>query len=131
MDGLAAHPVETMSAAERASLVALLGVVGRLEDILDTETTALKAHRTIDVAAVSHRKRQGLLELSRLVPHFSQSMMKEAARARLLQLSEKLERNKVALDVQLQAVKEVAEIIAGLIREAESDGTYSAFENRR
>ena len=56
---------------------------------------------------------------------FQKGPLDEQARFRLDRLSEKLERNRRVLDVQLRAVREVSDIIAGAIRDAESDGTYS------
>ena len=47
-------------------------------------------------------------------------------RDRLARFSAKLERNRTVLGAQLLAVREIAEIIAQTMREAESDGTYSA-----
>lgn len=105
--------------------VALAGIVERIEATIDAETDAFSARRTIDLADINQRKRQGLLELSRLVPTLTAEVLDEAARARLARLSEKLEKNRRVLDVQLRAVREVADIIAATIRDAELDGTYS------
>jgi hypothetical protein len=41
-------------------------------------------------------------------------------------LREKLERNRAILEMHYAAVRDVASIIVKAIREAESDGTYSA-----
>lgn len=104
---------------------ALAGVVDRIEATIDAETEAFATRRAIDLADINQRKRQGLLELSRLLPSLTVEMLDGAARARLIGLSEKLEKNRRALDIQLSAVREVADIIAATIRDADSDGTYS------
>ena len=100
-------------------------VLDRLEQALDQETAALKSRMVTDFVAFSHRKRQGLLELSRSLPHLAGGEFGSAASARLAGLNEKLEQNRSALDVQLRAVREVSAIIERSLRDAESDGTYS------
>ena len=108
-----------------ASWRAFSTVLDRLEQALDDETAALKTRTAADFVAFSHRKRQGLLELSRSLPHLAGGEYGAAASARLAGLNDKLEQNRSALDVQLRAVREVSAIIERSMRDAESDGTYS------
>ena len=130
MDGKSARQTPTPSNPGQAGLRALAGVIDRLETVLDAETEALEANTPIDLAAVNHRKRQGLLELSRIVPHLPTGALGGEPRQHLERLSRKLDRNRRVLDIQLRAVREVAAIVAAMIREGESDGTYTAAQAR-
>jgi hypothetical protein len=47
-------------------------------------------------------------------------------REEIRRLRQKLERNRAILEMHYDAVREVATIIVRAIKEAESDGTYSA-----
>ena len=78
-----------------------------------------------DLADLNRRKRQGLFELSRIMRAFAGSGPQAEARERLGGLAAKLERNRHVLDIQLRAVREIADIIARSMKDAESDGTYS------
>ena len=98
--------------------------------MLDHETDALRHRRACDLADITSRKRQSLLELSRFMPRLVDGPDRDVARSRLGALAVKLERNRMALDVQLGAVREVADIIARTLRDAESDGTYSVAAGR-
>lgn len=113
-------------AAPLFSFAAFAAVAERLEVVLDHETEALRHNRPCDLVETCGRKRQGLLELSRFLPSFATVEEREAARSRIGRLETKIERNREMLDVRIGAVREVSDIIARSMREAESDGTYSA-----
>lgn len=113
------------SATADAVLGAVYAVIDRLQGVVMAETDALTRRVPIDVDAVTRQKRQGLLELSRLMRAMPAVGQKEEARARLATLAEALDRNQAALDVQLRAVRDVAAIVAQVMREADSDGTYT------
>ena len=100
-------------------------VAGRLETAIRAETEALGENRLLDLGTTNRQKRQGLLELSRVIPRLSGTSFEAPVKARLSALSDLLEENRTAIDVQLRAVREVADIIARTIKDAESDGTYS------
>lgn len=119
-----------MPAAATTTPAALAAIAERLEAVLDHETEALQHHRSCDLAEITSRKRQGLLELSRFMPRLVDGAEREIAREQLGTLAVKLERNRMALAVQIGAVREVADIIARTLRDAESDGTYSAAAGR-
>ena len=67
----------------------------------------------------------GLLELSRGFRAIGTHGLQSEVKDRVGLLATKLEANRRALDVQLRAVREITDIIAEAITEAESDGTYS------
>lgn len=120
------YPSEAAAVAPTFSFAAFAAVADRLEAVLDFETESLTRHRPCDLADTCGRKRQGLLELSRFLPSLATVAEREGAKGRLGRLEQKIELNRRALDVQIGAVREVADIIANTLRDAESDGTYSA-----
>jgi hypothetical protein len=122
------HGTVSQSVPERkGASQALASILDRIEATIDAETSAFNARAPIDLADINQRKRQGLLELSRVMPALPRDVLGEELRRRLMQLSDKLETNRRVLDVQLRAVREVADIIAATLRDAEHDGTYSMF----
>lgn len=108
-----------------ATLTALLRAIERIEDLLDEETAALKTHRAIDLVSFIRRKGQGLLELTRAARAMTGFEVDPAVGDRLVGLKKKLESNQAVLQLHLEAVREVAELLAKAARDAESDGTYS------
>ncbi len=101
-------------------------VVDRLQGVVDFETDALSRHVAIDLAELNRQKRQGMLELSRVMRGYADRSPPAEVRDRLASLTAALDRNRAVLDVQLSAVREIAEIIAQVMKDAEWDGTYSA-----
>jgi hypothetical protein len=110
---------------EAASLGALAGSLDRLEEVVDQENAALRAHRDIDLADVNRRKSCALLELTRLVRALPAGAGGTPVRARIERLRAKLVGNQELLRTNLSAMREIAELLAGVARDAESDGTYS------
>jgi hypothetical protein len=99
--------------------------VARLEEVVDQETTALRARTAIDLKDFNNKKSQGLLELNRALRQLDGTPRDKAVLARLASLRAKLDTNRAILEVHLEAVREVATVMADAIRDAESDGTYS------
>ncbi|MGO8953126.1 MAG: flagellar protein FlgN [Rhodomicrobium sp.] len=100
-------------------------VLTRLEKVLDEENAALSGSGSRNLGEFSRVKTQCLLELQR-PGHLS---VREAGspelRARFQTLLQKLELNRWLLALHLEAAKEIASVIMSVIRDAESDGTYS------
>ena len=107
------------------ALAAFLAIVERVEAVLDAETEVLTRNVPTDISDLGHRKRQGLLEMSRIMRSAASSGAQVEMRARLGRFSVKLERHRAVLGTQLRAVREIADIIALTMRDSESDGTYS------
>ena len=107
------------------ALAAFLAIVERVEAVLDAETEVLTRNVPTDISDLGHRKRQGLLEMSRIMRSAASSGAQVEMRERLGRFSVKLERNRAVLGTQLRAVREIADIIALTMRDSESDGTYS------
>ena len=111
-------------------LAAFLAVVDRLESVLDHETEALKGRLPSDMAEIGNRKRQGLLEMDRALRSASSDRSRPEVRERLRRFAVVVERNRAALGTQLRAVREIADIIAQTLKDADSDGTYSPVAGR-
>jgi hypothetical protein len=109
---------------------AFFGIVDRLEAVLDAETEALSRNISADMTELGNRKRQGLLELTRTLRAAAVAGPKADIQERLRRFALTLERNRAVLGTQLRAVREIADIIAETIKEAESDGTYSLLTGR-
>jgi hypothetical protein len=105
--------------------VALKQAVARLSQLLDRETDALRTHQQVDMDDLCHRKNQALLELSRIGRRIDGEAVDDQLRPMLAELRGKLEENRAVIQLHLQAVGEVADILATAIRDADSDGTYS------
>jgi flagellar biosynthesis/type III secretory pathway chaperone len=113
-------------AAEAASVEALAGSLERLEEAVDQEIAALRAHRPVDLQDVTRRKSCALLELTRLARALPAEAGGRLLRDRIARLREKLAENQELLRTHLAAMREIADLLAGVIRDAESDGTYSS-----
>ena len=117
--------------AADASIATFMAVVGRVEAVVEAETEGFTRNLKLDMAALNQRKRQGLLELSRVMRNLPALGPNAAARERLARFAGKLETNRIVLDRQLRALREVADIVARSLKEAESDGTYSRLAGSR
>lgn len=104
----------------------LLAAIRRLEGIIEEETSALRTGKKIDFDDFSTRKSLSMLEFMRLMRARLHLGAEAEVTAEIQRLRGKLERNRAVLEMHYDAVREVAEIIVRAIREAESDGTYSA-----
>ncbi|MFZ4807714.1 MAG: flagellar protein FlgN [Hyphomicrobiaceae bacterium] len=99
--------------------------IDRLEDLVDEETSALRAHKATDLRDFNNRKSQALLELSRVARMVGNGPLDADLRDRLGVLHAKLETNRGVIKMHLDAVREIAAVVSGSIQESQSDGTYS------
>ena len=131
--GAAAGPAkaEPVDSGAAASIATFMAVVGRVEAVVEAETEAFSRNLKLDMVALNQRKRQGLLELSRVLRNLPGLGPNAVSRERLAGLAGKLETNRTVLDRQLRALREVADIVARSLKEAESDGTYSRLAGSR
>jgi flagellar biosynthesis/type III secretory pathway chaperone len=104
----------------------LLATIHRLEIIVEEETAALETGKRIDFDEFSMRKSRSMLEFVRLMRTRMHLSGESQIRHEIRRLRQKLERNRTILEMHYDAVREVATIIVRAIKEAESDGTYSA-----
>ncbi|TCR63659.1 hypothetical protein [Bosea sp. BK604] len=106
--------------------LALWAVLERLEHALDDETSQLRALKTADFNRLNEIKSRLLLDLSRAMRAAREDTADERLLARLSSLRLKLEHNRLAITMHLDAVREIASAMAATLIDAESDGTYSA-----
>ncbi len=109
---------------------AFFAVVERIEAVLAAETAALAAQRHHHLADLTRQKRQGFLELNRIARQLAAAIPSQEIIARLAAFSTVLEANAAMLRTHMRAVKGVTDIIVKVMREAESDGTYSRAHGR-
>ena len=104
---------------------AFFAVVDRLEAVIDAETRLLAAGGGIEIAEATRQKRQGFLELNRIMKAMERVIPSQDILARLAAFRGRLAANDAALRVHLQAVRAVNALIVKVMREADSDGTYT------
>jgi flagellar biosynthesis/type III secretory pathway chaperone len=104
----------------------LLAVIQRLQNVVEEETTALETGQKIDFDDFSTRKSRSMLEFVRLMRAWMHLGGEAQITEEIQKLRQKLERNRAVLEMHFEAVSQVSAIIVKAIREAESDGTYSA-----
>ncbi len=126
----AARPAAPTRPAPAAPALSALGAaLDRLEAIVGEETAALQDHRPIDLGEANRRKSQSLLEITRLARTLPVGGDPRLS-GRLRQLREGLAANHRLLGVHLAAVREIADLMVGVLHEAESDGTYEMRRTR-
>lgn len=124
----AEQPVEQPAEQEvpTAAISGVIDTVTRLAGLLEQETAALHAQQATELGDISDRKNQMLLELSRISQGLDGAEPDPALRAALEKLRSRLDENLSTLELHITTVRDVAHILSTAIREAESDGTYSA-----
>lgn len=105
---------------------AFFSVIGRLEAGMRREIDVLKSGQHTELADVTRQKQQGFLELNRIMTSIEQSIPSQDIMARLAAFRSLLDANSKVLSTHLKAAQEVTGIIMRVLRDAESDGTYSA-----
>ncbi|MCP4559605.1 MAG: hypothetical protein GY873_26580 [Bosea sp.] len=101
-------------------------VLDRLDQALDHETAVLRGLRTADFNRLNEVKSRLLLDVSRAIRAARDDVADARLLARLSSLRLKLEHNRVAISMHLDAVREIAGAMTATLIDAESDGTYSA-----
>lgn len=102
------------------------GILGRLDEILETENERIGKDDTFDMRASNTRKSRCLYELTLVMRRLQPSELSEATAAILKNVREKLSLNHVRVGAHLEAVRAVTVILKDAIAAAEADGTYSA-----
>ena len=99
--------------------------VERLEQVIDQETAALQTRAAVDLNDFNDRKSHGLVELTRAMRHFEAAPPDRSLLSSLASLRAKLEINRIALGMHLEAVREISTVVAQAMQSADSDGTYA------
>lgn len=105
---------------------AMWAVLDRLEQALDHETAELLALRSADFNRLNEIKSRLLLDASRAMRAMRDEVDDGRLIARLASLRLKLEHNRMAIGMHLEAVREIASAMTSTLIDAESDGTYAA-----
>ena len=108
-----------------AAYEAFFKIVDRLELLLVEETASVKRGATVDLGDFTRRKRQGFLELNRLTQAFKGTIPSQDIINRLASFRVTLDANETALNLHLQAAQEVTATVVRVMRDFESDGTYT------
>lgn len=108
-----------------ASYNAFFKVVERLEQLLDEEVAGLRNGRNLDLPDLTRRKRQGFLELDRLMRSFEGTIPSQDIIDKLVSFRHKLDENGTVLRLHLQAAQDITATIVRVMQEMESDGTYT------
>jgi hypothetical protein len=115
-------PAPNPATAAGASIERAIEYLGA---VVEQETHALRARGHVDLTEFNNRKNQGLLELNRALRSLDPAAGKSIA-PRLADLRAKLDINRALLKTHMEAVREVASVVAEAIRDSDSDGTYSS-----
>jgi hypothetical protein len=99
--------------------------ISRVERLVDAETAALRTRAPIDLKESNNGKSQALLEFSLAIRALQGAPLDDELIKRLRILRGKLETNQRVLRMHLEAVREVANVVAGTIQDSDWDGTYS------
>lgn len=101
--------------------------IERVKSVIDEDTQFLKSGDLTDVAKYSERKNRSLIELNRALKMMPQDQSaSERLEIYLKPLRVKLAENADLLSARLNAIREVSDLIAQAIKDAQSDGTYGA-----
>jgi hypothetical protein len=109
----------------QSMLSVIQAAVTRLIEVVDQETIALRTTPSSDLKDFNARKAHALLDLDRATRSLKGVRPDEATLRLLASLREKLDLNQHVLSMHIEAVREIAGVIADTIREADSDGTYT------
>lgn len=97
----------------------------RIEMLVDIETEALNTRATIDLKESNDKKSQALLELGLAARSLEGVPPDPELADRMRALRAKLQKNQIVLRRHLEAVREVASVVADIIQDKDWDGTYS------
>jgi hypothetical protein len=120
MAGKSMAPSRPQASAQSAFYEA----IARMENLVDQETALLRENRAVELNDFNHRKQQGLLEINRILRHFSDFDIQLVDRDSIRRLVRKLEANRQILAHHLRAMDEISSLVSRAMQEAESDGTY-------
>jgi hypothetical protein len=123
-------PADGARQGAAVSAAALKNALLRLEEAIDQETEALVSLRAADIQLFNQRKSRSLLELTRLSRNVPDNAEDQDLRNIFGRLRYKLQRNHTVLNLHLTASREIADLLANVLAESESDGTYGMSQAR-
>ena len=101
---------------------ALRQALDRACAVIEQENVALAARQQIGWDESGAAKARALLDLTRVA---RTNLQAPEIRPALLQLRDLLETNRALIAVRLQAAQDINAMLASIVRDAESDGTYA------
>ncbi len=104
----------------------LLNLVSELFQVLDFEHQTLNNEGEFDLEELGDRKLQLLAALSRVKRDPKNIPQSAELHRRLQDLRVALDENQRALEIHIRAVNDVADTIASVIKDSDSDGTYTS-----
>lgn len=113
--------------ASTGAVRAMWSVLDHLEQVLDHETSQLMSMRAGDFSRLNETKSRLLLDASRAARALRDEITDVRLQARLQTLRLKLEQNRLAIGMHLDAVREITAVMTSTLIDAESDGTYHAW----
>ncbi|MGQ2906924.1 MAG: hypothetical protein ACT6QU_03105 [Aliihoeflea sp.] len=130
MTSFSAPALQPTTARARATAApADLGtILARIEEAVETETTAIRTDMNFDIAASNARKSRHLYDLTRAIRGQDDAALVATYRPAIERLRDKLAVNQGVIVAHLEAVTEVATLVKTALQDAEADGTYSQAE---
>lgn len=108
-----------------AYIAAFSSAVVKATEAVEAETAALRKGQHRELKAFEYRKSKMLLDLTRSHAALPANLVDEELEIRLKGLRAALADNMGLLKLHMQAVKEITDLLARSLLEADSDGTYS------
>ncbi|MDF1610122.1 hypothetical protein PZ897_18220 [Hoeflea sp. YIM 152468] len=103
----------------------IIGVLSRLEAIIDAENAAIGSDTQFDLARSNSIKSRCLYDMTMLFAGVSPPVLQPAHQAQLDSVKAKLAINNIKVKAHMDAVREVTDIIKQTVAASEADGTYS------
>lgn len=101
------------------------GILTRAMGLLDEESTSLHEHHNDANGEFVARKNMIAFELGTIARMAERVVLDDDLRQRFADLRRKLEDNRKLLDVHIGASRQIARILAEVVRASEADGTYT------
>ncbi|SIQ55082.1 hypothetical protein SAMN05880582_102109 [Rhizobium sp. RU20A] len=100
-------------------------VLGRLEMILDNETSRIGVDPTFDIKTSNAHKSRCLYELSMLQRKANPADLPKSFEERTRSIQRKLEDNAIRIEAHMEAVRSVVDILKTAMHDADADGIYT------
>ncbi len=104
----------------------LLNLISELLEVLDFEEKALSQEADFDLEELSDRKLQLLAAFSRAKRDPKNIPQTAELDRKVQELRIALDENRRALEIHIRAVNDVADTISSVIKDHDSDGTYTS-----
>ena len=110
---------------------ALAFLIQRIDAVLDEEARLLAANDPEEFDSIISRKDHLALEAARLTAGQARQVIDPIVREKLRAVKAKLLENASLLQMHIEAVGEISALVAGVVNQATSDGTYTNELGRR